>query len=208
MTLGALLDVDPVTAASRILGATLTVDDVAVRIVEVEAYGGDPAGPWPDPAAHSYRGPTPRNRVMFGEAGTLYVYLSYGMHFCLNVTCGPPGIAGAVLLRSAEVVEGIDVVTQRRPAVRRFSDLARGPGNLGKVLAINLSDNGTRLFDAGSRTRLELDSVDRWQSGPRVGISTAPDRPWRLWLPESAAVSAYRRNPRAPAPIDAERSTS
>ena len=194
-----LRDADPVTAASRVLGSILTVGDVVARIVEVEAYGSPEDGPWPDPAAHSYPGPTPRNRVMFGPPGVLYVYLSYGIHRCMNVVCGPEDTACAVLLRSAEIVDGLDVVTARRPGARRVADLARGPGNLGRALGIELSDNGTELFDPESAIRLELRGADRWQTGPRVGISVAADRPWRLWLPASPAVSPYRRSPRAPA---------
>ena len=200
--------VDPVTAASRILGGTLSANGVVVRIVEVEAYGTDPAGPWPDPASHSYAGPTRRNAVMFGDPGCLYVYLSYGMHRCLNVTCSSPGVAGAVLLRSAEVIAGEDLAFARRPAARRPADLARGPGNLGNALGISLEDNGSRLFGADVRIRLSLDPATEWTAGPRVGISTAADRPWRLWLPDSPAVSTYRRSPRAPGVGLAEGSTA
>ena len=180
MTFAELADADPLRAASRVLGATLTVEDVAVRIVEVEAYGSGPDGPWPDPAAHSFRGPTPRNAVLFGPAGSLYVYRSYGMHTCLNVTCGPDGVAGAVLIRSGEVVLGEEAASARRPAARRPHDLARGPGNLGSALGITLGDYGSHLFDPESRVRLRLAPAARGASGPRVGVSTAPDRPWRL----------------------------
>jgi DNA-3-methyladenine glycosylase len=98
-----LLSVDPVTAARRLLGAALTAGGVSATIVEVEAYGGPPDGPWPDAAAHSYRGPGLRNRVMFGPPGRLYTYLSHGIHVCANVVCGPDGTAAAVLLRAASV---------------------------------------------------------------------------------------------------------
>ncbi|WP_097248477.1 DNA-3-methyladenine glycosylase [Nocardia amikacinitolerans] len=195
------LVVEPPAAARRLLGATLRSGPVAVRIVEVEAYGGDPEGPWPDSASHSGRGRTKRNAVMFGPAGFLYVYLSYGMHSCINVTSGPDGIASAVLIRAGEVVEGLDVARSRRPGARSDTDLGRGPGNLGTVLGITLADYGTPLFDPASPIRLELDgAIDAAQiaSGPRVGVSTAADRPWRFWLPSSPAVSAYRRSPRAP----------
>jgi DNA-3-methyladenine glycosylase len=197
VTFAELADADPLTAAGRILGATLTVEDVAVRIVEVEAYGSEPDGPWPDPAAHSFRGPTARTAVLFGPAGSLYVHRSYGMHTCLNVTCGPDGVAGAVLIRSGEVILGEDAASARRPAARRPHDLARGPGNLGSALGITLGDYGSHLFDPDSRVRLRLAPTATWASGPRIGVSTAPDRPWRLWLPESSAVSTYRRSPRA-----------
>ncbi|WP_433622288.1 DNA-3-methyladenine glycosylase [Nocardia sp. CA-120079] len=194
------LAVEPPAAARRLLGSTLWSGPVGVRIVEVEAYGGDPAGPWPDPASHSGRGRTKRNAVMFGPAGVLYVYLSYGMHMCVNVTSGPDGTASAVLIRSGEVIAGADTVRERRPAARTDADLARGPGNLGSALGITLSDYGTPLFDPASPIRLELNgAIDPAEisDGPRVGVSSAADVPWRFWL-ASPAVSVYRRSPRAP----------
>ncbi|KAA0021117.1 DNA-3-methyladenine glycosylase [Antrihabitans cavernicola] len=206
MSVAELADADPPSAARRILGATLRARGVAVRVVEVEAYGSDPAGPWPDSAAHSFPGRTPRNSVMFGVAGSLYVYLSYGMHVCANVTCGPDGTAGAVLIRAGEVIEGIDEATARRPTARRVHDLARGPGNLGKALGITLSDYGSHLFDPAADVTLTLGSDVEYRTGPRVGVSTEADRPWRFWMPNTAAVSAYRRSPRAPGPADAGRS--
>ncbi|MFX0574767.1 DNA-3-methyladenine glycosylase [Nocardia nepalensis] len=194
------LAVEPPAAAQRLLGSTLWAGPVGVRIVEAEAYGGDPAGPWPDPASHSGRGRTKRNAVMFGPAGVLYVYLSYGMHMCVNVTSGPDGTASAVLIRSGEVVAGLETARARRPAARTDADLARGPGNLGSALGITLSDYGTPLFDPASPIRLELNgAIDAAEiaSGPRVGVSSAADLPWRFWL-ASPAVSVYRRSPRAP----------
>jgi DNA-3-methyladenine glycosylase len=199
------LAVEPPAAARRLLGATLWSGPVGVRIVEVEAYGGDPAGPWPDPASHSGRGRTKRNDVMFGPAGVLYVYLSYGMHTCINVTSGPDGVASAALIRSGEVVEGLETVRERRPGARSDLDSARGPGNLGSALGITLSDYGTPLFDPASPIRLELhDPIADAEiaSGPRVGVSSAADLPWRFWLPGSRAVSVYRRSPRAPLPTE------
>ncbi|WP_433598399.1 DNA-3-methyladenine glycosylase [Nocardia sp. CA-135953] len=194
------LAVEPPAAARRLLGSTLWSGPVGVRIVEVEAYGGDPAGPWPDPASHSGRGRTKRNAVMFGPAGVLYVYLSYGMHMCVNVTSGPDGTASAVLIRSGEVIAGAETVRERRPAARTDVDLARGPGNLGSALGITLSDYGTPLFDPASPIRLVLNgAIDPAEisDGPRVGVSSAADVPWRFWL-ASPAVSVYRRSPRAP----------
>ena len=101
-----VLDVDPVTAALRLLGAVVSAAGVSARIVEVEAYGGPPEGPWPDPAAHSYRGKTERNAVMFGPPGRLYTYRSYGIHVCANISCGSDGTASAVLLRAAAIRSG------------------------------------------------------------------------------------------------------
>ncbi|MGW0179621.1 DNA-3-methyladenine glycosylase [Nocardia sp. NPDC003345] len=195
------LAVDPPTAARRLLGATLWSGPVGARLVEVEAYGGDPAGPWHDPAAHSGRGRTPRNAAMFGPPGHLYCYLSYGMHTCANVISGPDGVASGVLLRSAEIIAGHDIARARRTAARGVHDLARGPGNLGSALGIGLADYGTDLFDPESAIRLELGppvDPDLIAMGPRVGVSTEADRPWRVWLRDSRAVSAYRRSPRAP----------
>ncbi|MBF6239803.1 DNA-3-methyladenine glycosylase [Nocardia otitidiscaviarum] len=196
------LAVEPLSAARRLLGATLWSGPVALRLVEVEAYGSDPSGPWPDPAAHSYPGPTPRNTIMFGPAGMLYVYLSYGMHTCVNVTTGPDGTASAVLLRAGEITAGYEQARARRLAARTDAALARGPGNLGSALGISLDDYGTPLFDPASPIRLELGPELTDPSvlgvGPRVGVSVAADQPWRLWLRDSPAVSAYRRSPRAP----------
>lgn len=194
------LAVDPVEAALRLLGATLTGRGVTATIVEVEAYGGTPDGPWPDAAAHSYRGVTARNAVMFGPSGRLYTYLSHGIHVCANVVCGPDGIAAAVLLRAAVIETGCDIAHSRRGAAIRTRALARGPGNLCSATGIAMADNGIDLFDSDSPIRLTLNDAPEATSGPRVGVSQAADRPWRLWLPGRTEVSAYRRSPRAPAP--------
>jgi DNA-3-methyladenine glycosylase len=194
------LVVDPVAAAHRLLGATLTGRGVTAMIVEVEAYGGVPDGPWPDAAAHSYRGPTGRNVVMFGPPGRLYTYRSQGIHVCANVVCAADGVAAAVLLRAAAIETGLDIASSRRGASIRTIALARGPGNLCSALGITMADNGIDLFDADSPVRLRLNDTVDALTGPRVGISQAADRPWRLWLPGRAEVSAYRRSPRAPAP--------
>ena len=93
----AQLVIDPVAAARRLLGAVITARGVSGLVVEVEAYGGPPDQPWPDAAAHSFRGPSLRNAVMFGPPGRLYTYRSHGLHLCANVSCGPDGLAGAVL---------------------------------------------------------------------------------------------------------------
>jgi DNA-3-methyladenine glycosylase len=194
------LAVDPVEAAHRLLGATLTGRGVSATIVEVEAYGGVPDGPWPDAAAHSYRGPTGRSAVMFGPPGRLYTYRSHGIHVCANVVCGADGIAAAVLLRAAAIETGLDIAQSRRGASVRTRALGRGPGNLCSAAGITMADNGIDLFDADSPVRLKLNDAVEATSGPRVGVSQAADRPWRLWLPGRSEVSAYRRSPRAPAP--------
>lgn len=192
--------VDPVAAAHRLLGATLNGRGVRAVIVEVEAYGGVPDGPWPDAAAHSYRGISGRNAVMFGPPGRLYTYRSHGIHVCANVSCGPDGTAAAVLLRAAAIEEGADAARARRGELVRAAALARGPGNLCSALGITMEDNGIDLFDPASAITLQLNESLTAVPGPRVGVSQAADRPWRLWLAGRPEVSAYRRSPRAPAP--------
>ena len=192
----------PADAAVRLLGCIVTAGQVVVRITEVEAYGGPIDSSCPDAASHSFRGATARNSVMFGPAGHLYVYLSYGMHLCMNVTCGREGTAGAVLLRAGEVLSGSGVVeTRRGTAGRSARGGASGPGNLGRALGVGLHDNGTDMFDGSSPVTLRLRSRalarSAYACGPRVGVSRAADRPWRFWIPGSSAVSAYRRSPRA-----------
>lgn len=192
--------VDPVGAAHRLLGATLRARGVTALVVEVEAYGGIPDGPWPDAAAHSYRGIRDRNAVMFGPPGRLYTYRSHGIHVCANVACGPDGTAAAVLLRACAIEDGADVARARRGAAVRGSALARGPGNLCAALGITMDDNGIDLFDPRGPVTLQLSAPLTATAGPRVGVSQAADRPWRLWLAGRPEVSAYRRSPRAPAP--------
>lgn len=194
------LDVDPVTAARRLLGARLYGREVTATIVEVEAYGGPAEGPWPDSSSHSFRGPRLRNTVMFGPAGRMYTYRSHGIHVCANVVCGWADVAGAVLLRAAVIDDGEPVARLRRGLVPAPRALARGPGNLCSALGITMEDNGIDLFDPASPVRLELCAPVDAVAGPRVGVSTAADRPWRFWLPGHLEVSAYRRSPRAPVP--------
>jgi len=194
------LAVDPVGAARLLLGATLTSGDVSADIVEVEAYGGPPDGPWPDPASHSFRGRGGRNTVMFGPAGRLYTYRSYGMHVCANVVCATEGVAGAVLLRAAVVRTGADQARRRRGERVAEPALARGPGNLCAALGIEMTHNGIDLFDPLAPVRLSLRRPVRAEAGPRTGVSKAADRPWRFWVAGAPEVSPYRRSPRAPAP--------
>lgn len=195
-----LLNTDPVSAARLLLGGMISCRGVSALIVEVEAYGGPLDGPWPDAAAHSYRGRSPRNAVMFGPAGRLYTYRSHGIHVCANVSCGPDGAAAAVLLRAAAVESGLEVAQRRRGAAVRPVALARGPGNLCSALAVEMADNGVDVFDAASPVTVTLGRPGPDSRGPRVGVSQAADRPWRLWLTGRPEVSAYRRSPRAPSP--------
>jgi DNA-3-methyladenine glycosylase len=194
------LPAEPAEAARRLLGATLVGRGVSGMIVEVEAYGGPPDGPWPDAASHSFRGRRGRNSVMFGPAGRLYTYRSHGIHVCANVVCGYDGVAGAVLLRAAAVESGLDIAACGRGDAGRPAALARGPGNLCSALGITMEDNGLDLFDARSPVQLMLSGAHPLADGPRVGVSQAADRPWRFWLAGRPEVSLYRRSPRAPAP--------
>jgi DNA-3-methyladenine glycosylase len=199
-----LLSVDPLTAARRLVGAVLTGRGVSAMIVEVEAYGGPADGPWPDAAAHSFRGPGLRNSVMFGPAGRLYTYRSHGIHVCANVVCATDNVAGAVLLRAATIEAGIDAAQARRGDSTRPAALARGPGNLCSALAITMDDNGIDLFDPNGPFELTFGETHQAAEGPRVGVSKAADRPWRFWLAGRPEVSLYRRSPRAPAPGESD----
>lgn len=166
---GPVLDVAP-----RLLGATLSHGGVALQITEVEAY----AGP-DDPGSHAYRGPTPRNEVMFGPAGHLYVYFIYGMHHCANVVCGPEGSASAVLLRAGRIA-GTDPAT------------ARGPAKLCRALGIDRRFTGVDLVDGP--VHLELADplpVEQIATGPRVGLRLAAEYPWRFWIAGEETVSRY-----------------
>jgi DNA-3-methyladenine glycosylase len=175
--------------APLLLGAIVHGRGVSVRLTEVEAYLGEV-----DPGSHSFRGPTPRNRVMFGEPGHLYTYFTYGMHVCANVVCSPVGTATAVLLRAGEVVDGIDLARERRTTSRTDADLARGPARLVVALGIALADNGLDL-ESGDVT-LELASERSvFASGPRTGVSGAGGTdayPWRFWIPDDPTVSPYK----------------
>lgn len=197
-----LLRAPAVHVAPLLLGASLTSaigPPVTVRITEVEAYAGGV-----DPASHAYRGRTARNAVMFGPPGFLYVYFIYGMHWCMNIVCGAEGEGTAVLVRAGEVVTGQDVARARRPAARSAAELARGPARLASCLGITGAQNGVDLLDPSAPLRLALVEAGESPapivaSGPRVGVSSAADEPWRFWLPGHPTVSQYRRARRAPA---------
>lgn len=162
---------------------------MGLRLTEVEAYSGSGE----DPAAHSHRGPTPRAAIMFGPPGRLYVYFSYGVHWCANVVVGPEGEGSAVLLRAGEVVMGEELARMRRPAARAPRDLARGPARLTQALGIGPEDKDADLLAAGSGVRLHRGPAPASISaGPRVGISQAVDLPWRFWETGAASVSVFR----------------
>ena len=176
--------------APTLLGTTLRANGVAVRLTEVEAYEGES-----DPGSHAFRGCTPRTEVMFGPPGRLYVYFTYGMHWCMNVVCGPDGLASAVLLRAGEIVDGIETARQRRPR-SADRDLARGPARMTKALAIDGAHGGVDLLDPASPvTLMPGQPVDptRIRTGPRVGVAGAgAPTPWRFWLDGEPTVSVYR----------------
>lgn len=196
----------PLEVAPRLLGAVLeTVVDgelVAVRLTEVEAYHGRGTGPVPDPGSHARMGRTARNATMWGEPGHLYVYLSHGIHSCVNVVCGAQGEAGGVLLRAGQIVEGVDVARTRRPAARVDRDLARGPGRVGDALGLRhaLHDGidavaGEPRDGAVARLWLRSEPVADFATGPRVGVAGIAGTdayPWRFWIPGDPTVSAFR----------------
>jgi DNA-3-methyladenine glycosylase len=149
------------------------------RIVEVEAYDQF------DPASHTFVGPTRRNAAMFGPAGHLYVYLSYGIHHCANVVTGEPGVGSAVLIRAVSPVDGLASMRRRR-GVANDRDLSDGPGKVCQALAIDLADYGADLTDPQSAVTIVDDGVEPPADprvGPRVGISKAVDTMWRFRLP-------------------------
>jgi DNA-3-methyladenine glycosylase len=160
---------------------------LVVRLVEAEAYQED------DPASHSFRGPTARSRVMFGRPGHLYVYFTYGMHFCMNVVTGGAGEGSAVLLRAAEPLEGLDEMRARR-GVGDPRSLCSGPGRLCQALGVDRADNGADLV-RGSGLRLHEGSpvaIDRIAVSTRVGIRHAVERPWRFFARDDPFVSRAR----------------
>ena len=212
-----------VEVAPDLLGSVLeheTADGlVAVELTEVEAYAGRS-----DPASHAYRGKTARNAVMFGPPGHAYVYFTYGMHFCVNVVClGEEGSASAVLLRAGRVIAGEELACARRTRGTTAiapRDLARGPARLCQALGIDRSQNGADMVSAGSPLRMHsgagnparsalLASGDghpatprRIVTGPRVGVSSAAEIPWRFWYDGDPTVSVYRAHvPRQPKPV-------
>jgi len=203
-----------VEVAPDLLGRVLeheTADGVvAVELTEVEAYAGRS-----DPASHAYRGKTQRNAVMFGPPGHAYVYFTYGMHFCVNMVClGEEGSASAVLLRAGAIIEGEDLARARRTrgtARVASRDLARGPARLCQALDIDLRLDGADVCAAESPLQVRAGAGNPVSSGalpargddppgtprkiatgPRVGVSSAADIPWRFWVDGDPTVSVYR----------------
>lgn len=187
----------PAEVAFELIGChfTVTRDGITTggRIVEVEAYSG-----LDDQASHSYRMKGPRE-VMSRQPGTIYVYRSYGIHVCLNIVSHVPGATGGILIRAIEPTLGIDAIRERRGPVPD-RQLARGPGNVGQALGVELADLGDDLFE-GQTFRVEHGAVEEVWCGPRIGISKAVDHPWRYFDPASKAVSAHRRG--GPTDLDA-----
>lgn len=209
-----------VDVAPRLLGGVLetSVDGatVALRITEVEAYHGLGSGDRADPGSHARMGPTARNATMWGEPGHLYVYLSHGIHSCINVACSPEGFGNGVLLRAAEVVSGADTARARRsvrkpgrdgvprcaPAIAD-RDLARGPGRLGQASGLQHPiDDGIdavagTVGASGAVARLFIRDVplQEFETGPRVGVAGVAGTsafPWRFWIPGDPTVSPFR----------------
>ncbi len=169
----------PVLDVSRdLIGATLLADGVGGVIVEVEAYDQT------DPASHSFRGPTPRNAAMFGEAGHAYVYKIYGIHYCLNFVCQP---GSAILIRALQPVAGIKTMHERRGGVSE-KQLCSGPGKLAQALGIDLSQNGLPL-DAPPFEISSAEEAFRIATGARIGITKGVETPWRFVLEGSPFLS-------------------
>lgn len=179
-----LTDSHVTECAKRLLGCEIVTRDCRVRIVEAEAYGGSD-----DPNSHAHRGVTKRNKVMFETTGCAYVYFNYGVHWLFNVTCRPQGEPGAILIRGAMPVEGIEGMRERRRKAKTDADLLSGPGKIGAALAVTGDDTGTDLLYERSNIRIVAGSEVRGVlEGPRVGLRDGTDHGlmWRFIDEENA----------------------
>jgi DNA-3-methyladenine glycosylase len=178
---------DPREVAPLLLNKVIRYGDLAGRIVEAEAYCGSM-----DPGSHAFRGRTPRTATMFGPPGHLYVYFTYGMHWCANVVCGPDGEAGAVLLRALAPLEGVDVMWSRRPKARRESDLCSGPARLAQALGLDRAADGADLV-AGPIHLVDDGTPPPLAPGVSTRIGLTPGRgdesPWRFYVPGDPNIS-------------------
>ncbi|HYI61079.1 MAG TPA: DNA-3-methyladenine glycosylase [Acidimicrobiales bacterium] len=182
---------DPREVAPELLGTLLVHGERVGRIVEVEAYCGTE-----DPGSHAYRGPTPRTRVMFGPPGHLYVYFSYGMHWCANVVCGTDGQAGAVLLRAVAPVTGLEAMRAARPRARRDLDLTSGPAKLCQAFGLDGAFDGADLVRSDRGVHLAVDGTPLGvapATSPRIGLSAGAELPWRWYVPGDPHVSGRPR---------------
>lgn len=172
-----LTDSHVTDCAMRLLGCEIVAPDCRIRIIETEAYGGED-----DPNSHAHKGATQRNKVMFETTGHSYVYLNYGVHWLFNVTCRPQGEAGAVLIRAAVPIKGIDKIKQRRPKAKRDSDLLSGPGKIGAAIEVTGEHTFTDLLDRSSSHYIAINSaVTSFRTGPRIGLRDGSDqRKWRF----------------------------
>ena len=178
---------DVETAAKQLLGCYLerviNGQKVVVRIVETEAYHQT------DAASHSYKGQTPRTAVMFGPAGHLYVYFTYGMHYCMNVVTGPEGEGSAVLIRAVEPVDGIEIIRNNR-GNRSDRELTNGPAKVCQALAVDRGMNGHNLDAQPLRlVHKTLTAKEQIVQTTRIGISQATDVPWRFYIADNPFVS-------------------
>jgi DNA-3-methyladenine glycosylase len=184
-------EADPRDVARALLNKLLVGRGRTGRIVEVEAYLGEQ-----DPASHAYRGLTERNATMFGEGGKLYVYFTYGMHFCANVVCGPEGAARAILLRALSPLSGKELMRAARPRGVVDRHLASGPGKLCQAFGITRADDGADLVMGDRDLVIAHDGTSppaRPGVSGRVGVAAAPELPWRWWVEGDENVS---RTPR------------
>lgn len=183
---------DPLEVAPELLGKLLVAGERAGRVVEVEAYRGSD-----DPGSHGYRGVTPRTAVMYGPPGHLYVYFTYGMHWCANVVCGTDGTCGAVLIRALSPVWGLDQMRAARPRARRDRDLCNGPAKLCQALGIDGRHNGVDITRAELGVELRDDDHPtlRHCTSTRIGLAEGKghDLPWRFYVPGDPNVSATPR---------------